>query len=147
MAQKGCAMEEKEEKGFVFKDRRKISVEDSEREADVSRDEKLTREEEGARAKYEEASREEEKARVPLPEVTFSLFVLSLNSSALYHLGEIPEPDGGQAEVDLPMAKQIIDTLGMLQDKTRGNLEPDEERLLKTVLYDLRLRFVQKSGG
>ncbi|NSW86685.1 MAG: DUF1844 domain-containing protein [Syntrophobacteraceae bacterium] len=140
-------MEEKEEKGFVFKDRRKISVEDSEREADVSRDEKLTREEEGARAKYEEASREEEKARVPLPEVTFSLFVLSLNSSALYHLGEIPEPDGRQAEVDLPMAKQIIDTLGMLQDKTRGNLEPDEERLLKTVLYDLRLRFVQKSGG
>lgn len=147
MAQKGCAMEEKEEKGFVFKDRRKISVEDSEREADVSRDEKLTREEEGARAKYEEASREEEKARVPLPKVTFSLFVLSLNSSALYHLGEIPEPDGRQAEVDLPMAKQIIDTLGMLQDKTRGNLEPDEERLLKTVLYDLRLRFVQKSGG
>jgi hypothetical protein len=48
--------------------------------------------------------------------------------------------------VDLPIAKQIIDTLGMLQEKTKGNLDPDEERLLKSVLYDLRMRYIQKSG-
>jgi hypothetical protein len=49
--------------------------------------------------------------------------------------------------VDLPLAKQIIDTLGMLQEKTRGNLDADEDRLLKNLLYDLRLRYVQKSGS
>jgi hypothetical protein len=46
----------------------------------------------------------------------------------------------------LPIAKQIIDTLGMLEEKTKGNLDQDEERLLKAVLYDLRMRYIQKSG-
>ena len=45
----------------------------------------------------------------------------------------------------MPIAKQIIDTLGMLQEKTKGNLDQDEERLLKSVLYDLRMRYIQKS--
>jgi hypothetical protein len=73
------------------------------------------------------------------------MFVLSLSSSALVHLGEIPDPENNQAQIDLPMAKQIIDTLGMLQEKTKGNLDQDEDKLLKTMLYDLRLRYVQKS--
>ncbi len=75
-----------------------------------------------------------------------STFIFSLSSSALVHLGEIPEPQTNRTEVDLPIAKQIIDTLGMLQEKTKGNLDQDEERLLKSVLYDLRMRYVQKSG-
>ena len=58
-------------------------------------------------------------------------FIFSLSSSALVHLGEIPEPETNQTNVDLPIAKQIIDTLGMLQEKTKGNLDPDEERLLR----------------
>jgi hypothetical protein len=78
--------------------------------------------------------------------VSLSTFVFSLSSSALVHLGEIPEPDTQRVQLDLPMAKQIIDTLGMLQEKTRGNLDADEDHLLKTVLYDLRLRYVQKSN-
>jgi hypothetical protein len=61
------------------------------------------------------------------------------------HLGEIPEPETNQSRVDLPIAKQIIDTLGMLQEKTKGNLDQDEDRLLRSVLYDLRMRYVEKS--
>lgn len=80
-----------------------------------------------------------------MPEVSFSTFVFSLSSSALVHLGEIPEPSTQQMHQDLMLAKQIIDTLGMLEEKTRSNLDPDEERFIKTVLYDLRLRYVQKS--
>jgi hypothetical protein len=80
-----------------------------------------------------------------LPEVTLATFIFSLSSSALVHLGEIPEPETNRTAVDLPIAKQIIDTLGMLQDKTKGNLDQDEERLLKSVLYDLRMRYIQKS--
>jgi hypothetical protein len=83
--------------------------------------------------------------RRKLPEVNLATFIFSLSSSALLHLGEIPNPDTNAVEVHLPLAKHIIDTLGMLQEKTKGNLEPDEDNLLRSVLYDLRLRYVQKS--
>ncbi len=82
---------------------------------------------------------------MPLPEVNFSTFVFSLSSSALVHLGEIPEPVSRRMHQDLGLSKQIIDTLGMIEEKTRGNLDADEDRLIKGVLYDLRMRFVQKS--
>ena len=81
-----------------------------------------------------------------MPEVSMATFIFSLSSSALVHLGEIPEPETNRSRVDLPIAKQIIDTLGMLQEKTKGNLDQDEERLLRSVLYDLRMRYIQKSG-
>ncbi|MCE5244595.1 MAG: DUF1844 domain-containing protein [Syntrophobacteraceae bacterium] len=141
-------MEENEDKGFKVNDRRKISLDEKEEKNGYeSAADTAAREEASAKARFEEASRgAEERGRVPLPEVTLSTFIFSLSSSALVHLGEIPEPDTQNVHMDLPMAKQIIDTLGMLQDKTRGNLEPDEDRLLKTVLYDLRMRYVQKSG-
>ena len=67
----------------------------------------------------------------------------SLSSSALVHLGEIPEPETNQSRVDLPIAKQIIDTLGMLQEKTRGNLTDKEAALLENVLADLRIRYLK----
>ena len=141
-------MEEKEEKGFVIKDRRKFSMDETEQEpAGETIEEPKAGDEARAKAEFQEAAKkEEEKSRLSLPEVSFSTFVFSLSSSALVHLGEIPGPDTQRVQVDLPMAKQIIDTLGMLQDKTRGNLDPDEDRLLKTVLYDLRMRYVQKSS-
>jgi len=82
---------------------------------------------------------------MPLPEVNFSTFIFSLSSSALVHLGEIPEPVSRRMHQDLGLAKQIIDTLGMIEEKTRSNLDADEDRLIKGVLYDLRMRFVQKS--
>uniref|UniRef100_UPI00404A1854 DUF1844 domain-containing protein n=1 Tax=Dissulfurimicrobium sp. TaxID=2022436 RepID=UPI00404A1854 len=78
----------------------------------------------------------------PLPQVTFQAFILSLNTSALFYLGEIPDPANGEKKKDLAMARYTIDTLLMLRDKTKGNLEDDEKRLLETILFDVQLRFV-----
>ena len=80
-----------------------------------------------------------------LPAVDFHTFVLSLGSSALLHLGELEHPDGGPAEKDLPLAKHTIDILSMLEEKTKGNLSSAEEKLMQSLLYDLRLRFVNAS--
>jgi hypothetical protein len=80
-----------------------------------------------------------------LPAVDFHTFVLSLGSSALLHLGELEHPDAGAQEKDLPLAKHTIDILSMLQDKTKGNLTSAEEKLIESLLYDLRLRYVNAS--
>jgi hypothetical protein len=80
-----------------------------------------------------------------LPEIDFGTFVMSLASSVLVHLGEIPHPDlaeSEKSEANLPLAKQTIDMLGMLQDKTRGNLSNEEQQLLTNLLYDLRMKYV-----
>lgn len=78
-----------------------------------------------------------------MPEVTFSAFVMSLNTSALYHLGEIQDPATGKSEVNYDLARHAIDTLVMLQDKTKGNLTGDEEEMLKNIVYDVKMRFVK----
>lgn len=141
-------MEEKEDKGFVVRDRRKVSLDSTGEEPAAEEKASAESREETAKAKFESASdKGSEECRAPLPEVTLSTFVFSLSTSALVHLGEISEPDSSEVHTDLPMAKQIIDTLGMLEEKTRGNLDHDEERFLKSVLYDLRMRYVQKCGG
>lgn len=80
-----------------------------------------------------------------LPRVTFSNFVLSLASSAMVHLGETADPSSGQRAVDLDLARHTIDVLGVLEDKTAGNLNDEEQRLLASLLADLRSRFVQAS--
>lgn len=79
----------------------------------------------------------------PLPEIDFATFVLSLSSSALYHLGELKHPETGQTEIDLTLAKQTIDILGLLEQKTKGNLSRDEEKMLGHLLNDLRIKYVQ----
>lgn len=80
-----------------------------------------------------------------LPAVDFHTFVLSLGSSALLHLGELEHPEAGEAQKDLPLAKHTIDILAMLEEKTRGNLTQAEEKLMDSLLYDLRLRYVNAS--
>lgn len=82
-------------------------------------------------------------AEPPLPEMTFATLVFSLSSSALLHLGHAPHPESGEAKLDLPLAKQTIDLLALLQDKTKGNLDQDEVKLLEGVLYDLRMAYVK----
>jgi hypothetical protein len=77
-----------------------------------------------------------------LAPMDFSTFVLSLASSAAVHLGQVPAPDAEQPTVDLASARQIIDILGVLDEKTRGNLDTSEEKLLRSVLYDLRVQYV-----
>lgn len=80
-----------------------------------------------------------------LPIVSFSTFVLSLASSALVQLGEVPDPETGKMMQNLPIAKHNIDILSMLEEKTVNGLTADEKRLLDGVLYELRLKYVVKS--
>jgi hypothetical protein len=84
----------------------------------------------------------------PLPQLTFVGFVISLASTAAIHFGDLPDPVSGQsAPVNLEGAAQMIEILSLLEQKTRGNLTPEERQLLEQVLYELRLRFVEASGG
>jgi hypothetical protein len=75
--------------------------------------------------------------------IDFNTFILSLSSSAAYHLGMVPHPERNDHCENLPMAKQTIDILALLRDKTQNNLTGDEERLLDEVLYNLRMAFVE----
>ena len=79
--------------------------------------------------------------------IDFYTFVLSLGSSAFVHLGDAPHPDTGEASPpNLPLAKQAIDILVMLREKTKGNLTAEEDRFLENLLTDLRFRYVQKTA-
>lgn len=79
------------------------------------------------------------------PPLDFTTFILSMSTSALIHLGESIPGVPQQGEVNLELARQTIDLLGLLEEKTRGNLTGEEERLLTQILFDLRMRFVEKS--
>ncbi len=78
-----------------------------------------------------------------MPEVTFSSLILSFNTSALFHMGEIADPESGDKIINLDIARNAIDTLALLQEKTKGNMDTDEEELLSRVLYELKTRFVR----
>lgn len=81
-----------------------------------------------------------------LPEVDFTTFVYSLASAAMVHLGEMPEPESGRTQVSLPLAKHTIDTLAMLECKTKGNLTDDEAKNLGDILAHLRMIYVRANG-
>ena len=82
------------------------------------------------------------------PQITFSLFVLSLSASAEIHLGRLPVPGTDKpAPPNLTEAAHLIEVLAMLKEKTDGNLDESEEQLIDAVLYDLRLRYVEIAGG
>jgi len=125
-----------EEKGFVVRDRRFTAQKE---EAEEVKSIKGERREE---PKGEDASRQE----TPLPEINFTSFLLSISTSALIQLGEIPDPATKQGVKELPLAKQTIDLIGMLKEKTKGNLTPEEEKLIEYVLYDLRMRYVKAAS-
>ena len=81
-----------------------------------------------------------------LPKIDFSMFIFSLNSSVLVHLGVLDDPATGKKTKNLAAAKQTIDILAMLEEKTRGNLTDQERDMLKHILYDLRMIFVREAG-
>jgi hypothetical protein len=149
---------DKQDKGFRVSDRRRFNVSgDDQVKEEVKEEGKATcggeqnptQAEEAPRKRPETAGKEaagggrEEPAA--LPAINFATFVLSLGSSALIHLGLAPDPLTGEQNKDLPVAKQTIDMLGMLQEKTRGNLTEDEGQLLESLLYDLRMRYVAEA--
>jgi len=81
----------------------------------------------------------------PPPGLTFTTFIMSLVTQALALLGEIPDPISGQTHVELDAARQLIDILGILSEKTRGNLDAGEAALLDGALYDLRMKYVERA--
>lgn len=78
-----------------------------------------------------------------MPAVSFISFILSLNTTALFHLGELPHPETGQKIIDFELARHTIDTLIMLEEKTKGNLNNDEQELMTKVVYELKMRFIR----
>ncbi len=121
-----------EKPGFTVKDRRIFA----EKDEDVKNKE----------AKKEPSKQEEAKdePQAPLPEINFATFIVSLNASALLHLGVMEDPATGKKVKNLSMGKQTIDILGMFEEKTKGNLSKEEENLLKNILYDLRIIYVKE---
>jgi hypothetical protein len=82
----------------------------------------------------------------PVGELNFASFMVGLSSQALFHLGEIVDPQAGGPQVDLPAAQQLIDIVGMLKDKTRGNLDQNEQALIDEILFELRMKYVERSS-
>ena len=142
-----------EKKDFVVKDRRIFSEENTETEAgQENKDAQAAEvadtdqtEQAGATDSDQVSEEATSDENFQLPEINFPTFIFSLNSSALVHLGVIEDPAAQQKVKNLPMAKQTIDILGMLEEKTKGNLLDDEANMLKTMLYELRMLYVKES--
>ena len=132
-----------EEKGFIIKDRRALDEkgELKKRPEEGKKQEQKTQEAEPSKEKTSEQQK-----TPPLPEVNFTSLIFSLSSSALYHFGELPDPQTGQKKKDLNLAKHAIDTIAMLKEKTKGNLTQEEEKFIDSVLTDLRWRYVKEVG-
>ena len=125
--------DQEQEKSFVVKDKRFSAKKDEKVESQIKED-----------VKTEEAPREEPSAQKgPLPEIDFNSFIFSLSTSVLIQLGEIEDPFAQKLVKNLPLAKQTIDLIGMLKEKTKGNLSSEEEKIIEYVLYDLRMRYVK----
>ena len=121
-----------EEQGFVIRDRRASGG------ADTVPAESSTPKE----SKPSATAPTEPPQMPPAPPVTFSSFVISLGSSSLMLMGEQLDPHQTPIPVNLPQAKEIIDLLSVLEDKTKGNLTPDEQTVLRDMLYALRMKYV-----
>jgi Domain of unknown function (DUF1844) len=133
--------EQKQEgKGFTVQDRRRFSETG---EARAEAEEPRQPAAEGSTASAAASDAEAQAPREQLAEINFSTFVISLSTQALMHLGEMANPLSGKVEKDVAAAKQMIDILGMLREKTRGNLDGGEEKLIGDILFDLRMRYVE----
>jgi hypothetical protein len=128
---------EDQEKSFVIRDKRFSAKKEEEADTQAK-----------AEAKREEVPPSEKPPEqdTALPEISFINLILSLSTSVLIQVGEIQDPMTQQAEKNLPLAKQTIDLISLLQQKTKGNLTPEEEKLMESVLYDLRMRYVKATG-
>ena len=81
----------------------------------------------------------------PIGDMSFATFMVGLSTQALVHLGEMPDPQSGQFAEDLFAAEQLIDLIAMLQDKTRGNLDEGETQLVQSILFELRMKYVERA--
>lgn len=128
---------EEDEKGFVIKDRRSFDKDGGLKE------EKEPETKAPPEADNRQEAKKDEDKMPPLPEVNFNALIFSLSSSAFFNLGEIADPQTGEKHKDFPLAKHSIDIIAMLRDKTKGNLNEEEQKFLDNILADLRLRYVK----
>ncbi len=139
-------MSEPEDRGYTVEDRRYLHMSEEEKAKLREQGAKEAAAEEAFQEAAQKAAAEADKGaqEMPLPEISFSSFIFSLSSAAFVNLGAIPDPNTGKVEKNLPLAKQTIDLLGVLRDKTRSNLTPEEETLFDHLLYDLRMAYVRE---
>ncbi len=135
--------EKKEGKGFTVQDRRRFSETGDSRDAAQSPTDAADSVQTKATDDSTSQSPGKAEEQAALPEINFSTFVISLSTQALMHLGEIANPLTGKVEPDRAVAKQMIDIIGMLREKTRGNLNSGEDRLMEDILFDLRMKYVE----
>lgn len=138
------------EKGFVIKDKRMFDEDGGTRtDADAVREDEKKEPAQKPETGNEKVEREEtverEGEKYQLPEMNFHNFVLSLYTSVLFNLGELADSVSDKREKDLNAAKQTIDILGMLREKTEGNLDSSEKELLDGVLSESRMKYVKES--
>jgi hypothetical protein len=145
-------MGEPEDKGYTVEDRRYLHMSEEEKTKVRAEEAKRTAKDAAAEEAFQEAAQKataaagqtEEQAR--LPEITFASLLVSLSSTAFISLGSVPDPESGKTEKNLSLAKQTIDLLGMLREKTRNNLTLEEENLFDHLLHDLRMAYVREVG-
>jgi hypothetical protein len=132
---------EKQAEGEVHvTDKRRFTPEGEVRKPNSGSEEPKACEKEEKGTKFEQSASEQK-----LPPIDFVTFILSLATSAQVHLGAVPNPATGKQEQNISLAKETIDLLSILKDKTKGNLTSDEERLFEHVLYDLRMMYVEST--
>ena len=129
---------EKEESGFKVADRRLFTADGDLRDKEPAESAST----DGTIPTLNASPAPESHAEGDVP-MTFEALIFSLSTTALLQLGMAPHPETGRQEKDLPGAKQTIDILEMLQEKTRGNLTADEGQLLEECLYDLKMTYVK----
>ena len=139
---------EEKDKGFTVQDRRRFSAEgeakaDGPEENPAPAAASAPRAAAAPKAPAAEPRRGGEPGPLAGAEVTFTTFMVGLSTQALAALGEISDPVSGARSKDLEAAQQLIDIIGMLRDKTRGNLDPDEDALIEAILFDLRMKYVE----
>lgn len=132
--------DEKKDSGFVVKDKR-IFAEGSE----ADKKESLPTLPEEKPKIQENVQNESQDKKFDYPPITFTNFVLSLSTSALFHFGDFPDPANGKTQKNLPAAKQTIDILDMINEKTKGNLNEQENNLIQGVIYELKMRYVKEN--
>ncbi len=130
-----------EGKGFTVQDRRRFSPETGDARTDAADSSEAPANPPNPGAAR--ATGANEAQAEALPEINFSTFVISLSTQALMHLGEIANPISGKVDPDVPAAKQVIDILGMIKEKTSGNLNANEALLMQEILFDLRMKYVE----
>lgn len=129
-----------EDRGFIIKDKRF-----SEKAEEGYQQESEIKSQESKERNKGNGSEKSKKRDIPLREINFATFILSLSSSAMLHFGDIEDPVSGKKERNLQGAKQTIDMIDMLKEKTKGNLTKEEEMLIENVLYELKIRYVDES--